>query len=147
MRWFLLLLPLLFLACSPNDEDDEDACTPMPDDYFCISKSSDVNNFLKIQISTNKLNPEVPIAVYKGNSVEEGHLLFEDTISRSTFYEVPDGNYAARAYYTATVKGAISKVRSINDAKISAKKVEYCEDNCYEPTYEDLDLKLMSNLP
>lgn len=140
MKKLFLVLFIVIMSCSKSDE--EEGCKPMPLDYFCISRSSDVTNFLKIKITTDQLNTTVPIAVYSGNSVENGTLLFKDTISRSTFYEVSDGNYAARAYYTATVNGALSKVRTTNDTRISAKEVEYCEDECFEPAYGDIDLTL-----
>lgn len=140
MKYFLLLLPLLFLACNSNDGE----CKSMPNDYFCVSRSDDVTNRLKINIITNELNPRVPIEIYAGSSVETGALVVRDTVSRSTVYELSEGNYAAYALYTVVHEGKISKLIKLNDVRISAKKEEFCEEDCYEPDYEEIDLKLMS---
>lgn len=136
-----MLIPFLIVACSSNDEEED--CKSMPSDYECNYSSTNVMNHLNIRIIRNSLNDKVPIAIFEGSTVETGALVIKDTIKTNTVYELPDGNYAAYAIYNIMYEGELAKVIKPNDVRLSSKKEEYCEADCYEPDYEDIDLKLI----
>lgn len=122
----LLLLVLLFVSCSYDDE--ENRCNYQPSDCNEIESPY---GYVTVECNHNRLNPRVPIVLFKES--EQGSVILQDTLTTgSKRYYVRNGNIAARAQYKKIIKGDTATVFVLKERRLSADKENYCEGPCYE---------------
>jgi len=132
-----LLVFLLFSCSLPEDEDCPEGYQPIGGCNTKIPKSGEV----KIRISTNRLNPAIPITFYYGD-YENNFIFFRDTLTTNKTYNLKNDIYSVRAEYHAVIDGDTVTIYSVDGEDLSYDEDEYCDGSCYEPGEIDLDAEL-----
>jgi hypothetical protein len=134
-----VLLILSFLSCSLPSEEDDDC----PEGYVPIdcNSSAPKQGFVQVSITTNSLNPAIPITIFYGD-FENNKIFFRDTLTSNTEYELANDTYSVRAQYTAVIDGDTVTVFSVDGDDLDYTEDEYCDDTCYEKGSIELDAEL-----
>jgi hypothetical protein len=130
----LLLLLLIFSCSMPGDEDCPEGYQPILGCNTKIPKTGKV----KILISTNELNPSVPITIFYGD-YEIDNIFFRDTLTANRTYNLKNKAYSVRAEYRAFFEGDTVTVYSVDGDNLTYHEDEYCDGSCYEAGEINLD--------
>ena len=127
----------LVLIGSTGCYNEEENCDERPIWEDCRYDRPSEGDLI-ISVTINAQNPRIPISVYE-DDFESGRLVFRDTLDvNEAAYILPLGYYSATAFY---VVGADS-ILAVDGDDITAEQVEYCDEDCWEVSDADIDLRL-----
>ena len=121
----------------PADEECPEGYQPILGCNTTIPKTGKV----KILISTNELNPFVPITLFYGD-YETNNVFFRDTLTANKTYNLKNTAYSVRAKYRAFFEGDTVTVYSVDGDNLTFDEDEYCDGSCYEAGEINLDAEL-----
>lgn len=133
MKYFLfLLLTLVALySCRDNATDCEN--------FDCMTQEP-YEHEMKIKVTINSENPQVPIWVYEGKFNDTSHLVYLDTLKESTttvFF--PLNKY----YYTkALYKKGGKTIYAIDGVFFKKYSRSVCDSTCWYIKNESMDVRL-----
>lgn len=133
----ILVITGLFLYVSCEDTYDEEECYDY--DYSDCNTTEPDSSYLNIDITINKENKEVAVAVFREN-IESGDTVFYDTITDPRLkVKVPlNQYYSAKAIYKVDEKEIIA----VHGDKIKKKSTYRCDSLCWDIKGGFIDVRL-----
>lgn len=133
MKKVYTIIFVLLVFAIPSCED--------PDDYDCdecLSERPGVGD-LKIKLTINHENPEVPVTVFFDNI--NGHIIVTDIVNTEMYYveELP-----LKQYYVVQAKYLVGNdtIYAIDDDFMEPKESYTCEETCWIIKGDVIDVRL-----